>query len=111
MLPFSTQCLWYDGSALPITRPQNQTGVSGHILYQGTAPVFATAKLADMEEALYAAAQPDPQTGRPGNADASMIWRRLKVFAFNTKMRKPTGAKIPYCPRCFAELVLRQSGN
>ena len=110
VLPFSTQCLWYDGSPLPITRPQNQTGVSGHILYEGTAPIFATTKLADLE-ALYAAAQLDPRTGRPGNADASMIWRRLKVFAFNTKMRKPTGGKIPYCPRCFSELVLRQSGH
>ena len=48
VLSFATQCLWYDGSALPIVRPQNQPGVVGHMLYRGTAPIFATTKLDDL---------------------------------------------------------------
>ena len=29
-------------SAMPIARPQNSTGVVGHSLYKGTAPIFVT---------------------------------------------------------------------
>ena len=31
VIPFATQCLWYDGSPLPIAQPQNQPGKSGHL--------------------------------------------------------------------------------
>ena len=44
ILSYATQCLWYDGSAMSIVWPQNQPGVSGHYLYQGTAPILATTK-------------------------------------------------------------------
>ena len=44
VLPFATQCLWFDGSAVPISRPQNQAGVQGHCLYQGAAPIFGSSR-------------------------------------------------------------------
>jgi hypothetical protein len=44
------------------------------------------------------------------DADASMIYRRLKVYEFRKRITKAPG-KIKYCPTCFAKLVLSQSGN
>eukprot|EP00973_Karenia_brevis_P008838 1197555-Karenia_brevis.AAC.1 len=46
---FGTQCLWHDGSAVPVSRPQNVPGVQGHFMYRGSAPVFVTGKLDDIE--------------------------------------------------------------
>ena len=37
-----------------------------------------------------------------------MIYRRLKVYKFHTRIPKTAG-KIKYCPACFAKLVLGQS--
>ena len=108
VLSYSTQCLWYDGSALPITRPQNQAGVQGHLLYQGDAPIFVTTKLKDII-ALRQAAADDPNTGCPRDAEASMILRRLKVYEFNARIAKPS-ATLKYCGHCFASLVLNESG-
>ena len=48
VLPFSTQCLLLDGSPVPVARPQNISGQTGHKLYVGRAPVFVTTKLEDM---------------------------------------------------------------
>ena len=104
VVPFATQCLWYDGSALPIAQPQNQPGKLGHILYRGTAPIFATTKSDDMQQ-LLAAGTPNPHSGVPLDANASMVLRRLKLYFFTTPMTKPT-QRIPYCARCFAGLIL-----
>ena len=109
VLPYAAQCLWYDGSALPIVRPQNQPGVVGHLLYRGTAPIFATTKLEDMERLARAGAD-DPRTGVPVDADAAMVYRRLKVHRFTVPMVKPA-SRMPYCPRCFAHLLFEQQNH
>ena len=106
VLPYATQCLWFDGSAFPIAQPQNQPGRLGHCLYRGTAPIFATTTEDDMER-LRADATADPRTGRPRDADASMVLRRLKVYHFTQQLQTPQRS-IPYCAHCFAELVLAQ---
>ena len=107
VLPFSAQCLWYDGSDLPLARPQNQRGISGHTIYKGTAPIFATTKL-DFLERLQESAAVDEVTGEPLNTEASMLWRRLKVYTFRHRVPKPD-AHIKYCGCCFARLILEQS--
>ena len=103
VLPYAMQCLWYDGSALPIVRPQNIPGATGHLLYQGKAPIFVTTKYQDLDRLQQASAD-DPETGLPGNGDASMILRRLKIYRFSQRMVKPK-RQLPYCGRCFARLV------
>ena len=109
VLPYATQCLWYDGSALPIVRPQNLPGASGHLLYRGSAPIFATTKADDVAKLRRAAAD-DPQVGAPHDANASMVLRRLKVYSFTVRLAKPPRA-LPYCGRCFSELVLAQGAR
>ena len=103
------QCLLYDGSNVPVNRPQNIQGQTGHTKYNGTSPIFATTKLGDVE-ALTKQAQVDLATGMPGNGDAAMILRRLKVYAFTTRVPKPA-CRFEYCGRCFAQLVLQQAGS
>ena len=102
-VPCAVQNLWFDGSKVPITRPQNIPGVAGHFLYCGSAPIFVTTKLSDVE-ALDRCAQPDA-SGRPKDSEASMLRRRLKVFDFTVRIPKPP-TKLQYCKRCFAQLVL-----
>ena len=41
----------------------------------------------------------DPATGSPRDGDASMIRRRLKVFAFRVRMPRPEHS-IEFCARC-----------
>lgn len=108
VLPFETQCRWFDGSPVRVQRPQNQNGVVGHVVYEGSAPIFATTKLADMER-FADLAKVDPKTGHPQDADASMIYRRLKVYKFLVRVPKPSG-KVTYCPACFARMVMAQAG-
>jgi hypothetical protein len=73
IVSFATQCLWYDGSVMPINRPQNVPGATGHYQYQGTAPIFTTTKLADIERPRKLA-EDDPATGVPKSAEASIIY-------------------------------------
>lgn len=108
IVSYANQCLWFDGSAVPVARPQNIPGVRGHFLYRGSAPIFSTTKLSDIE-ALGKLAAIDPQTNRPKNSEASMLYRRLKIYAFETRIDKPT-SQYPFCKRCFAQLVLQQAG-
>ena len=77
-------------------------------MYEGSAPIFATTKLADMER-LAELSTVDPKTGHPQDADASMIYRRLKVYKFLVRVPKPS-AKVKYCPACFAQMVMAQAG-
>ena len=108
ILPYAVQCLLFDGSGVPVARPQNQAGTQGHLSYEGTSPVFCTGKLADIER-IEALSVLNPATGVPWNAEASMLHRRLKVYRYTARIPKPTGKKFPYCGRCFASLVLSQA--
>ncbi len=107
VVSWATQCLWFDGSAVPLGRPQNVPGVTGNIQYKGSAPVFITTKLADLQW-LESYAQVDPATGVPWNADASMICRRLKVHRFPHRVQKPS-SNFPFCRHCFANLLMSQA--
>ena len=107
VLAYATQCRWYDGSVVQVSQPQNRQGVSGHFTYKGEAPIFATTKLDDMER-LERLGTDDPVTGKPADVNASMCFRRLKVYAFRTRIAMP-GTYIKYCRRCFADLVFNQA--
>ena len=103
IMSWASQCLWYDGSVVPVRRPQNIPGMTGHIEYRGTAPIFVTSKLKDLKNLSWWAAN-DPWTGAPRDAEASMIFRRLKIYECKIRMDKPP-ANIPLCGQCFARLV------
>ena len=99
-LSLSLQLLWYEGKAFPITRPQNKE-YSGHILYEGTAPVFITCKekwlgpiLKDARIAL--------ENGEV--SQSTMLARRLVVFHFTEKLPVPKGLQIPDCGKCFSQM-------
>ena len=102
----SYMCSWFDGSAVTVTRPQNVSGETGHDLYSGTAPIFITTKLADLQS-LEQRGSINPTAGAPYDADASMIYRRLKVHRFMHRLPKPR--KFRFCGHCFAELVSSQA--
>ena len=104
VLSFATQCVLYDGSTVPITRPQNVPGVTGHYQYQGSAPILVTTKLSDIKR-LQAAAVDDLETGEPSSAEASMIVRRLKVYPFTKRIPKPP-AGLCFCGTCFSKAIL-----
>jgi len=106
VVPWAVQCLLYDGSGVTVNRPQNVAGQIGHTTYRGSSPIFVTTKLADVRR-LEAAATADPTTGLPGDADALMIFRRLKIYPFTVRIPKPPPG-LPYCARCFSSLVLSQ---
>ena len=89
VLSYSTQCLIYDGSPVPIARPENVQEQVGHLLYTGTAPIFATTKVQDVDALRRAAEYIDPVTGLPANGDASMVLRRLKIYKYTGRMPKP----------------------
>ena len=107
ILPFATQCLWYDGSSVPVARPHNDAGGPGHKDYKGTAPIFVTTKRADLLQ-LEAWALDRPDSGTPWDANASMLSRRLKVYHFQKRVPKPP-RNLKTCARCFAELLLPSS--
>ena len=63
-------------------------------------------------EFLEAAAMDDPGTGQPRDAEASMLLRRLKIYSFNVRLDTAGGdAQVPYCARCFAQLLLTQGSE
>jgi hypothetical protein len=92
---------------VPINRPQNIPGVTGHLLYEGTAPIFVTTKLQDIDVLRRSAAM-NARTGRPGDAEASMLLRRLQIYEFSVRVARPR-ANIPHCGCCFATLLLNQA--
>ena len=105
VVPYAEQCLWLDGSAVTINRAQNIAGQTGHVQYRGTAPIFVTTKLPDLQRLAWYAAD-DPWTQAPRCAEASMIYRRLKVYCFDQRVPKPP-QKTPFCGHCFAHMVLQ----
>ena len=104
IVSFPAQMQWFEGSHLTISRPQNMQGTSGHLTYEGTAPIFATSKVADLKK-LEELTQDDPVTGQPMCAEASMMMRRLRVYRFDTRIAKPEQTAV-FCGCCFAKLVL-----
>ena len=71
-----------------INRPRNVPGATGHYQYRGSAPIFATSKLMDLEK-LEDLSADDPRTGAPRCTEASMVFGRLKVFEFHHRVSKP----------------------
>ena len=82
-------------------------GTSGNLQYKGTAPIFVTTKLADLES-LEWAAQINPANGLPWDADASMVTRRLKVYKFTERMPKPK-QNFRFCGHCFSRLLAQHA--
>ena len=103
-LPIPLQLLWLEGKPVPINRPQNQAGYSGHALYRGSAPIFITAP----EDGLDGLASMGANEPR---GEATMLLRRLRVFTFTRRMPPPQPPRIVPCPRCFALLVASQAAQ
>ena len=101
VLPLCTQLLWYEGKSFPLTRPQNKD-YSGHLLYTGSAPIFATCKEKELAPIMQKA-QEATQLGQP--SEWTMLLRRLKIFRFSVPLQDPR-CKIPECPACFANLIM-----
>ena len=80
---------------------ENNPGTS---TLQGTAPIFITTKLGDLQKLAWWAAD-DPHTGGPRSGDASMIMRRLKVYQYHHRIPKPP-PHLPFCGRCFAHMII-----
>jgi len=77
----------------------------------GTAPLFVTTKLPDVER-LRAAAALDCDTGLPHDANASMLLRRLKIYDFRVPAPElPRHDVISYCAHCFADFVLSRGAS
>lgn len=101
VLPLPTQLLWYEGKAFPLTRPQNKE-YSGHLLYKGTAPIFATCKEKDLGPLI---ARANSAVGHGRASQHTMLLRRLRIYSFTEPFQIPK--HIYECPSCFAKLVLQ----
>ena len=106
VIDYATMCSWFEGSVVTITRPQNVAGAIGHDNYKGTAPIFITTKLEDLEW-LAQRGSINPSTGSPYDADASMVYRRLKVHRFMHRVAK--ARQFSFLGHCFGQLVTTQS--
>ena len=107
VIPLSLQLLWFEGKAMPITRPQNKD-YTGHILYHGTAPVFITCKEVHVE--------PVTKRARAALADGrasedTMLLRRLKLYYFHQPMPTDPNLHIPECGSCLARMVLDHAAH
>lgn len=105
VLPLVTQLLWYEGKPFPITRPQNKD-YSGHLLYRGSAPVFATCKEKDLGP-IFEQARKATACGKP--SEHTMLLRRLRVYALNHKLPVHADETVQECGACFARTVLHHS--
>ena len=104
VLRLPTQLLWYEGKAFPLPMPQN-TGTIGHVLYRGTAPIFATVKEKDLGP-IIEKARVDMAMGSP--SEWTMLLRRLRVYRFwhPLPVRPVEAPHIFACPCCFARMCL-----
>jgi hypothetical protein len=105
VVPLVTQLLWYEGKPFPITRPQNKD-YSGHLLYRGSAPIFATCKEKDLGPRI-SEAQKATALGNP--SENTMLLRRLRVYSLARKLPISPDETVSECGACFAQLVLRYS--
>ena len=96
VIPIATQCLWFDGSAVPIAKPQTGHGSGSHVMYHGRAPLFITTSQGEVDALAQA-----------GDGDASVLLRRLQVVRCTERVAKPN-SKIPNCAPCFATFVMSQ---
>jgi hypothetical protein len=87
---------------VPIGRPEHVQGMS----YRGSAPIFVTTKLSDLER-LEKQARINPETNAPFDSDASMLRRRLKVYKYRTPVAKPL-SRLHCCAKCFSDLLQAQ---
>jgi len=92
VLRMSTQLLWFEGKPFPLTRPQNQSGVVGHIVYMGTAPIFITTKAETLVDIQRAAALAQ-QANEP--SQHTMLLRRLKIFMMKAPCACSLGHRHP----------------
>ena len=102
VLPLATQLLWYEGKAFPVTRPQNKD-YTGHLLYQGSAPIFVTCKEKDLQPIINGA-QHAMQTGTA--SENTMLLRRLRVYRLCQKLPVGPNEHVLECPACFSSMVL-----
>lgn len=103
VIPLPTQLLWYEGKPFPLPRPQNNSQYNGHLLYEGTAPLFVTVKEKDFGPII---AQGEVARAQGMPSEYTMLLRRLKIYSFTTPLAVSTG-HIVECARCFAQMVLR----
>ena len=78
-------------------------------MYKGSAPIFITTKLSDLTR-LESQASINPYTDAPWDADASMLYRRLKFYKYTKKVPKPP-ARFMYCPRCVLNTLMAQASE
>ena len=91
---------------LVITRPQNKD-YSGHLLYQGTAPVFITCKEKHLGP-IVAAGNRAESTGQA--SQHTMLLRRFRIFHFTKRLNIPAGTRIVECGACFAQMLRDHTG-
>lgn len=106
VLRMATQLLWFEGKPIPLARPQNQAGVVGHTLYQGSAPIFVTTKASDLERFQQAA---EWAMRNDQSSEATMLLRRLKVYTLQVPTPTLGGGAIPDGGVCFARMALQFS--
>ena len=87
VLPLSLQLLWFEGKPMPVVRPQGKDEFSGHVLYRGSAPIFATTPLKHIEDMERAVRHAEADgTG----SEWSMLLRRLKIYRYSVRIPKPS---------------------
>ena len=96
-VPVATQCLWFDGSPVPIARPQDVASQVGQDLYRAGAPTFITTQQSVVDKIAASC-----------DGDQSMLFRRLRVYTFTVRVQGAPAA-IPECAHCFAKLVCSQN--
>ena len=88
---------------MPVVRPQGKDEFSGHVLYRGTAPIFATVPLKHVEEMERAVRHAEADgTGSEWN----MLLRRLRVYRYSVRMPKPDN-HVAQCHSCFAQFLFQ----
>ena len=75
IIAFNLQLLWFEGKPLVVNQPQNQ-GISGHLIYKGTAPIFVTTKQQFLEGLVREARRAE---AADEVSEASMLLRRLAL--------------------------------
>ena len=66
---------------MPIARPQNVAGQTGQDLYRAGAPIFITTQKGDVDKLAASC-----------DGDASMLFRRLRVYNFTARVPGPPAA-------------------
>ena len=103
VLPLSLQLLWFEGKPMPVVRPQGKDEFSGHVLYRGSAPIFATTPLKHIEDMERAVRHVEADgTG----SEWSMLLRRLKIYRYSVRIPKPS-KHIAQCHSCLAPLLFQ----